>query len=248
MNEVIIGREHGTNRLILTAKGKGYAISAQGSVPKTVSSTHCRLQIDDQGTMTLSNIKSELNTYVNGIQINSKRITFDSRVELGVDHYLLDMKLLRKVLDEAFPPPPVVFSLAPLEQVWEDYQTASEEMVIKEQKLNNVRNLQGVFMTSGVVLMLLPQLLNMEFPPILNVLRFILSIPAIVIPIFFFIRGRDTSKSLIYQQKTLKKDFEAKYVCPNPKCNRFMGYIPYSTLKFSQRCANPECACQYTYK
>ena len=61
MIEAIIGRQHGTNCLIMTIQGKGYSLSDSGIVPKTVSSSHCKLIVDDNGIWKLSNIKSECN-------------------------------------------------------------------------------------------------------------------------------------------------------------------------------------------
>lgn len=253
MAEAIIGREHGTNRLIMRINNQAYALSTPGSAPKTVSSTHCRLLISEKRELTLSNIKSQLNTYVDGIQINSKHITFQSRVELGEDHFPVDMAMVQKVIDQVLP---ASYSIKHLEDVWEWYLSSNKEIVLKEQKRNNIRNLQGAFMTIGMLIMILPEILKNEFPqimeadfaPYINALRFILGIPAVAIPIYFYIRGLNQKNQLVVQQDRLKKEFERKYVCPNPKCNRFMGSIPYSQLKYTQKCSNPECGCHYTYK
>ena len=46
----------------------------------------------------------------------------------------------------------------------------------------------------------------------------------------------------------LNEDFQDRYVCPNPDCNKFLGNLSYRLLKrqYSMHC--PYCKCEYVEK
>ena len=87
------------------------------------------------------------------------------------------------------------------------------------------------------------EIMEADFAPYINALRFILGIPAVAIPIYFYIRGLNQKNQLVVQQDRLKKEFERKYVCPNPKCKRFFGFTPYDEIRYLNAC--PRCRCKY---
>ena len=243
MAEAIIGREHGTNRLIMRINNQAYALSTPGSAPKTVSSTHCRLLISEKRELTLSNIKSQLNTYVDGIQINSKHITLQSRVELGEDHFPVDMAMVEKVIDKVLPPPPETFSLLPLEPIWKEYDETRLKYQLEEQRRANWRAGGGVLSLIGFALALIPIPKTWEMANIGDY-RVVFVVAAALVAIYFFIRGFDSSKSLVVRLRKLDEKFRKDYVCPNPKCKHFMGNIPYDVLRRNTKC--PYCGCHYT--
>lgn len=232
MTEAIIGRQHGTNCLLMKVKDKGYPLSGNGTVPNTVSSSHCKLTVDDDGTWRLSNIKAELDTFVDGLQIDTKRVSPNSRVELGANHFVLDMHKVETIIKQL---QPSVFSLRPLEQIWKDYDEEKLQMQNKEMKIANFQRLQGALSMSAMLLGFIPQL---------GVFRWIIIGLALLIAIFFFIRGSQVSNSLPMKLKKLNDEFETKYLCPNPDCPRFMGYRPYNQLQYDKGC--PHCQCKYT--
>ena len=232
MIEAIIGRQHGTNCLLMTIQGKGYPLSDSGTVPKTVSSSHCKLLVDDNGIWKLSNIKSELDTFVDGIQIDTKQITTSSRVELGANHFVLDLHKAKAILDKL---QPQVFSLRPLEDIWEEYDKEKTKMQNKEMKIANFQRLQGALSMSAMLFGFIPEL---------GIFRWIIIGVALLIAIFFFVRGAQVSNSLPMKLRKLNDDFEGKYLCPNPNCPRFMGYRPYNQLQYDKGC--PHCQCKYT--
>lgn len=234
MIEAIIGRQHGTNCLLVTIQGKGYPLSDNGTVPKTVSSSHCKLVVDDEGKWTLSNMKSELDTFVDGLQIDSKRITSKSRVALGSNHFVVDMQKVETIINKIAPH---VFSLRPLKQIWDEYDKKRTDMQNNEMKIANYQRLQGALSMSAMLL---------GFVPELGVFRWIIIGLALLIAVFFFIRGSQVSNSLPMKQKKLNEEFETKYLCPNPDCPRFMGYRSYKQLQFDKGCSL--CQCKYTNK
>lgn len=234
MIEAIIGRQHGTNCLLMTIQGKGYVLSDKGTVPNTVSSSHCRLVVDDNGVWTLSNIKSELDTFVDGLQIDSRQITPQSRVDLGINHFVVDMQKVQAVVNKIMPP---VFSLRPLEQIWDEYDKGRMALQLAEQRRNNWRAGGGVLSLLGILVMFIPI-------PALGKIRFVFTGASFLVALYFFVRGFNSSNSLPMKLKKLNEDFESKYLCPNPDCPRFMGPRPYKQLQFDKGC--PHCQCKYT--
>ncbi|MBO7067916.1 MAG: FHA domain-containing protein [Bacteroidaceae bacterium] len=232
MIEAIIGRQHGTNCLLMVIGGQGYALSGNGTVPKTVSSSHCKLTVDDNGTWKLSNIKAELDTFVDGLQIDTKRVSPSSRVELGANHFVLNMHKVESVIRQL---QPAVFSLRPLEQIWKNYDDEKLQMQNKEMKIANFQRLQGALSMSAMLFGFIPQL---------GVFRWVIMGLALLIAIFFFVRGSMVSNSLPMKLKKLNDKFEAEYLCPNPQCPRFLGYRPYNQLQYDRGC--PLCQCRYT--
>lgn len=242
MIEAIIGRQHGTNCLLMIIQGKGYKISDDGTVPNTVSSSHCRLVVDDNGIWRLSNIKSELDTFVDGQQIDSKQITPHSRVALGANHYVVDMQKVEAVIKKLMPP---VFSLRPLEQIWNEYHDTQLQMQIEEKKKNVNKMLTSVLSPISMILFILPMMMKTEIPPFVNVLRLIIASAIALLSIYFYIQSRRGLKNdIILRMDQLNTDFRQKYVCPNPQCRHFMGNQPYDVLSQMTQC--PYCRCKYT--
>lgn len=231
MIEAIIGRQHGTNCLLMIIQGKGYPLCDNGAVPKTVSSSHCRLVVDDNGTWKLSNIKAELDTFVDGIQIDTKQVNPNSRVELGANHFVLNMHKVKAILDKIQPP---VYSLRPLEEIWNRYDQKKMEMQNREMKIANLQRLQGALSMTAMLLGFIPEL---------GIFRWIIIGAALLIAIFFFIRGTQVSNALPTKLKKLNEDFEREYICTNPTCPRFMGYRSYHQIQHDIGC--PLCHCRY---
>ncbi|MBQ8675739.1 MAG: FHA domain-containing protein [Bacteroidaceae bacterium] len=240
MIEAIIGREHGTNRLVMTMAGKVIPLSPSGIVPNTVSSKHCQLRVDG-GQWTLTNIKSALYTYVDGIQIESKRIQPTCHVELGVDHFAVDMSKVRQAIDQAAPP---TYSIRPLKRVWENYHNTQIRMQLDEKKKNVNRMLTGVLSPISMILFILPYVMKVEMPEWVNVLRLVIASLMALMSLYFFIQSRRGLKDdIILRMDRLNEDFRSKYRCPNPNCKHFFGNQPYDIIEEMPQC--PYCKCQF---
>lgn len=244
MIEAIIGREHGSNRLVMSITGgKVVPLSAPGVVPNTVSSKHCQLKVDDDGVWTLVNIKSALYTYVNGMQIESKRIQPDSRVELGVDHFAVDMPKVKKIVGDLLPK---VYSIKHLQTVWDEYHGTQLKMQLDEKRKNTNRMLTGVLSPISMILFILPMVMNTEMPPIVNALRLILAAAMALMALYFYIQSRRGLKNdIILRMDRLNDEFQQKYLCPNPDCHHFLGNQSYRLLTQHGTC--PYCRCKFQY-
>ena len=145
MKEVIIGRDGETGKLRLTVGKQSSTFGEKNSVPRSVSQEHVKLSIGDDGTLVLTNLNINNDTYVNQRGVERKRIHESDRITLGNEHYLLSWEMLKPFI-------PKIADISPLEQVWRDYQTARLETQIKERRFNTLRSATGLITMFAVVL------------------------------------------------------------------------------------------------
>ena len=249
---LLIGKKpvEGCLLVAFTLKGqlKTLSLGAPNSVPGSVSRckaaegvAHCKLAIDQNGKMVITNLKQENVTYVNGMEVQSKKVGPDSTVELGMDRYAINIGTIvenvAKAIDKVMPPPPKEYSISHLEAVWTDYDTRRTNEQLSEQKKNNLQRLGGILSSCGILFMFFEGMGN---------LRFVFTGVSVVIALVFFFRGLNTSNSLLMRLKKIDEDFQQKYVCPNPDCRHYLGNKPYHLLRQDKSC--PWCKCRYVEK
>ena len=102
--KISIGRAAGKSRLHLTVvddQGKvlrDVCVGAEQSVHQSVSRQHLQLELQDDGTILLENIKMQNITYVNGTQVHRKAVRTGDKIEMGTERYLLDWELVKSLL------------------------------------------------------------------------------------------------------------------------------------------------------
>lgn len=231
--ELIIGRESGNSRLHIIVNNQERYYGAPNSVPRSVSRQHCRITDDGKGGYVITNLKPDNVTYVNGMRIESKHISLTDHIELGIDHYKLNVGT---IIESLVGSTPQTFSIRPLEKVWESYNNTKLEMQIQERKSNAIRSITGVLSMASIACGFIP---GIPTP-----LRFALYAIAFVAAVYFFVVAYKSSSSGPRFMHELDKKFHEDYVCPNPKCRRFMGYQPYQDLRKTKKCYN--CNAMYT--
>lgn len=147
--DVLIGREGGRSRLRVSVYQQDKFCGNPGSVPKSVSRQHCKLTVGDDGSMVIANLKPDIDTYVNGLQIEKKQISMNDRVELGQDRYLLNLDMIMNIITNTVPSS---YSIQHLKEVWEIYHEEKLKIQIKERRFNAISSISGVFSMSAVVL------------------------------------------------------------------------------------------------
>lgn len=236
--EILIGREEGARRLHCVADGREFNIGQAGSVPLSVSRKHCKLVVV-RSRITIENVNIQNITYVDGNQVFCKEITPSSKIELGAERYSIPLQqilVLATGTPQAASPQQPSYSLLPLKRVWEEYDR--NKMAIQENaaKKANRQRLQGIISLFGMCIGFIPGV-DPTF-------RFIIIILALVVAIYFFIKGQ-TDQTVQSQIHDLDADFARKYKCPNPKCGRPFGAIPYRQIEFTPSCL--ACGCIYTH-
>lgn len=228
--EIIIGREEGARRLHCIAGGRDFNLGVAGSVPTSVSRKHCKLVINGD-RMSIENLKDLNVTFVDGNQVFSKVITANSHVQLGNEKYNLPLKEIiglvapKKTTKPSKPEKDAhIFSLAPLEAVWNKYDRKKVELQQEnENRAKKQRKKMGIRMTlSGIPII----------GPITN---------AIMGATMMSSSNNESNAVLL---RKLDEELDNTYKCPNPECGRPFGPVPYRRLKYTPKC--PSCGCEYT--
>lgn len=256
---ILVGKEPGQGRLLVAVEGKAAAIGTAGCVPNCVSRckpaeniAHAKIVVDQNGNLTLSNLKDQNVTYVNGAEIQSKRIDQSHTVELGKDKFSVSVPLIldtvKKIIESsvAVPghgpvprpnPEPNKFNMSHLEQVWNDMQTRRKEILAKQRQINLIRSGCGIFTMCAMPCIFF-----------LGPYGYILTAIGIIGNIYSFVGLKNDDSSEAMEQ--LNEEFQLGYVCPNHDCNKFFGAISYKLLKNQlrshkdQKMYCPRCGCE----
>ena len=265
---ILIGKEPGEGRLLITIEGNGKkaAIGAPGSVPDCVSRcrqaegvAHVKITVDRNGNMVLTNMKPANVTFVNGKEIISKHVAISDTVELGKDHFRLNLPVVIETakkmtivvnpgskshlgtnpnpgpLPNPNPKPVKKFNISHLEREWDRLQDKKKEIRAKQKKINLVRSGCGLFTMCAMPCIFM-------FGPVGYVLTGI----GIIGNLYSFIGLKNDNTGDVLEQ--LNEEFQDRYVCPNPDCNKFLGNISYKLLKKQHSMHCPFCKCEYIEK
>lgn len=252
---IIIGKEPGAGRLLVAISGEEQTmtVGSPGSVPNSVSrckpledTAHASLAIDSNGIMTLENMKTQNVTYVNGIEIATKNIDLDSTVELGKDRYKVNIPSVLECAGKIINGEGKIagansdgnggkFDISHLEQVWNDYQSGLRKLRDSQKKINLIRSGCGIFTMCAMPCIFF-----------LGPIGYVLTGVGVAGNIYSFV-GLKNDKTTETQER-LTEEFQDNYVCPNLKCNKFLGNLSYKLLKkqYSMHC--PYCKCEFEEK
>lgn len=245
---ILIGKEPGNGRLLVAVKGAGTdTIGPIGCVPASVSRCkpaedvgHCQLSIDQDSVMTLTNLKPQNVTYVNGMEIITKRVTADSNITLGKDRYAVDLNTVlekaRKLVSQASasqPPKPKkpaeALSIKHLEKVWNDYERKMEEIAYKQQKRGRNRTLPILLSSASATISAL-------MARFFGVQTLWVSIPISVLITIIYVINFMVKDTSMEDKKKAKDYLIDNYVCPHADCNHFLGYSEYKILRQNKAC------------
>lgn len=226
--ELIIGRDGPTSMLKVVNGKKTEMFGKKESVPHDVSRQHCSLTIIDENTFVLKSLNANNSTWVNGMEVQSKRITAADNVQLGAGRYTLPLtEILERVQ-------PKVADIRPLKAVWENYNNGLIA-IRKRQQLN------GLLSSIPIGFTMLGGLVSGLGPESFRTSAYIFTAIAFVFMVYGLFR-RFTDKS-IEQQEELKQKFQKEYVCP--KCKRFLGFQDYYLISQYTNCPNSACKVQF---
>ena len=229
MTELIIGRQGGVERprLIIQHEGKSIPMGDPGSVPMNVSRRHCRVVIDDDFTISIEDLTADNFMFVNGVDCKRKRnIKMDDVIELGPDHYRLDLESVIKYFTAKRS-----YHIGHLKKVYDDYQDTKRKWQERQGKFNAISAIPGVISMSSIAL------------AGAGVARGPMIIIAVVFSIAFAVIRWGIAKSSPEKNRKLEDDFRAQYRCPNPSCDHFLGQTPYNELLRNKTC--PYCKAKF---
>ncbi len=223
--EIIIGRNAQTGQLNLTIGQQTKSYGAQNSVPRSVSRRHCRLQVLENGSFTIENLKMENDTYVNGRPVFTKSVTRDDVVELGGDHYRLSWEVIDQLM-------PKTADIRPLKEIWTSYEEKTNAIQTDMARKNAIRGIAGAFGTLGILC---------TFFESLGSLRFVIMGIGLLLTVTMVVISYLDSKNAPKKRKELQQKLRNNYVCPCCKKYFNMDYdlltrqydnCPYCKAKF----------------
>ena len=250
---ILIGKEPGQGRLLVAVQGlpKTGVIGGAGSVPASVSRckpeegvAHCKITVAADGSMTITNMKPQNMTYVDGMEVVSKRITTASQVTLGMDRYPISVATILQVAEKLVPvapPPPKEYSIRHLEAVWERYHSGTIAMRKRDREMAASQSLPSILTIgsgaiSGVAGMM--GFMTVTF----------ITVPLTIFGIILMIRNymRRKNDTSVEDGERLLAELQRDYVCPNPECHHFMGMQSYNILHQTKKC--PYCGAIFKEK
>ena len=229
--DVIIGRESGTEtpRLCVKMGEKTFFFGKPGSVPKTVSRSHCRL-LTDGNKMTISNVSDQNSLYVNGMEYKSKSISKTDLVELGPERYRLDLPEILEQM-EKLPAQDIsgAYYITHLKTIWDNYSNNKMAIQIRERKINALSAIPGVISMISIAL------------SFIDGLRAIFITVAAVFALTFALVRIKSAGNVPLRQKELDERFQDEYVCPH--CKHFLGNQRYDLVLRNGGC--PWCKAKF---
>lgn len=225
--EIIVGR-HGNQRISIA--------------DTTVSRKHCQITPLGGDKYKIKNL-SVGGTFVNGFEVVETTVTADTYIRLGPS-FTVKVKDLLPVEDGGTNPPTEVpeYSIRPLQYVWNTYQNKLLEIQNSQRSIGLLRSASPLFtLGSGSISMFSR---SIGLGESVMYITGALTVMGLIIMVYSFYKTYKYNGPVLTQQAT--KEFQNKYVCPNPKCHRFMGNQPYNILRQNKTC--PYCKCKFTEK
>ncbi len=254
---ILVGKEPGGSRLFVSVRINGQPKTAPlnqfGGVPNSVSRckasenvAHFKLDIAQNGTISITNMKPQNVTLVNGSEIVKKVIPENSTVELGKDRYAVSipevLDIASKIVKTVVKEPPKEYSIRHLQVVWANFHQGELDIRRRQKNIGLLRSASPLFTLGSGALATLARV--MELGPQVFTVTLILTGIGLCIMAYSFYKGY-TDKS-IEEGEELRQDFQMRYVCPNPDCHHFVGQQPYNILRQNKSC--PYCHCKWNEK
>ncbi|MBQ6653541.1 MAG: FHA domain-containing protein [Prevotella sp.] len=216
--DIIIGRDDATLQWHFKTDNTEKSLGQPGSVSPSVSRTHCRLVIDEQtAVMTLTNLNPANVTLVNGMGIETKYITGNETVELGIERSRLDWALVGQFYREVLQSRPKKADIRHLQYVWQQHHATTMKLNSDERKFNAL--------SRGIPILTIGSTFGAVFG---GQKLLILSVIAFVLSLIIFIKAMQDASKTVRKRDELNHRFMHDYTCPI--CRHFFGNYPYDVL------------------
>lgn len=236
--EIIIGREAGKEqpRLCITANGSKALIGEAGSVPKSVSRNHCRIDKENDGKMAITLIAEANQMFVNGVEYKERVIAKHDFIELGADRYHLDLKAVLEAVANIQKQPvkngqDITVNISKLKKVWDDFETAKTKIQVRNGRLGAISSIPGVLSMFSMFLVAFR-------PNSRGISGVIAGTMLLSFAVIRWICATSTPKKM----KEIQNQFEEDYTCPN--CGHYLNFKSYKLLLNDGSC--PYCRAKFT--
>ncbi len=248
---ILIGRDPGMSNLLFAIKesGKTSTIGNPGSVPYSVSRcrinegvAHAKIEIDENGEMTLYNMNSSNSTFVDGVEISICRINANSNIELGKDRFKLKLSLVLEAALQNVPALPE--DISHLKDVWEKFEAEMDRIVMAQQNMSKKRMLPIMVSSASGILSGVGALVSLS--------TLWVTLPVTGVVSFLYFKNYNTKDTSYEDRRIANNEFQQNYVCPS--CGHFFGNLGYELLKNQLRNPKdhkmycPKCKCEFIEK
>lgn len=196
-----------------------------------VSRHHAQLEHDAEGFLILEDMGSTNGTFVNGLQIQKKRVTPSDTIILG-ESFALDLQQVLSSYND------YAEQFALLKQVYEEY--SAQKVKIQSANLFKTRIYQSIPFAMIGVIGLIIGVLGKGSSGLVGI-SIAVAICAPVIGVY--LGARQSAKTPLELQELINR-FKIDYVCP--KCGTFLGDIPWESLSNKKQC--PVCRAHWVRK
>ncbi|MCM1319927.1 MAG: hypothetical protein NC217_06055 [Muribaculaceae bacterium] len=249
----IIGREEGQSRLLIAWQDAPQGQKSKAIIPVNVPNfvTRCQPQIRDKGHLCLavqpdgniivSNLNIQNHTYVNGVEIASRRVSPLDTVELGLGRFKIEInKLLNaamKLVPVQTPPPPkqLTVNIRHLEDVWNNYDKAKKAIKARQRNVNLIRGIMSVFSAASIFIRLAFE------DETVQTIGTVLLVVSLLGAIYSFLVLKQNN--VAEEEEELLIDFQDHYLCPN--CHKFLGNMRYVLMKRQTGMQCPYCKSKF---
>lgn len=208
--------------------GQEITVGRMGQQPLPISDTsvspqHITLKRLDEQNYQITDLNSERGVFVFGFRIERKRVQEDTPFMLGTYR-----TTIAQLMHDA--------RQVDLQTVWNDYDNQKRKWDRYTVLVNSIR------MLTPILTMVLTglNLNSSDDAPTGNTTRIIISVIVLVVVLAVsIIAGEIMLKKKNLKMAELNSDLQRIYLCP--RCQRFLGFVPYSVLKSKTYCPNPNC-------
>ena len=235
---ILVGRAPYSDSLLLLAiingKRKEITLTECGNVPRNVSRcnpgeniAHCKLVIDERGIITVTNLKSSNKTYVNNIEVVTKRIDENDTLELGGGKFPVPVKSIIDILV------PEIGEKSSLEETKKRFETSLRGLTMQARIKSAVCN-------TTILIAILAWTCTIVFKKAdIGEGYYITALALTIIAAIAVIVKHATmyKMSHIEERSKVITEYFTHYTCP--QCGRFLGDIPIEHIKKTNCC--PAC-------
>lgn len=208
---------------------------------------HCKIDIEDNGSMRISNMKAENITSVNGNGVASRAITWNDNITLGCDKYQLDMTKVRKLTQTinggsggkgSDTPATEAKSIKHLEHVWKKYDEDRHNLQKENRRLQKLSRMSSVFTLPSMALSAIFGLLDLSVS--ITIVTILMTCTGAIVMVYSFYKSNRFD--IVSENEKLTERLKQNYCCPH--CSLpLTGMGEYATLSkkinISKKC--PHC-------
>lgn len=187
---------------------------------KSVSGKHLKLITMSDGNILMEDLGSSNGTFINGVRIIKKVVSRDTIVQMGQNYKfkigdvlpeVCKVPVVQQQSNPTLPKPVEEFSISHLENVWNQYSAAKDELENQNRNIGLMRSAT----------------------PVLNVIP---GLGAVLGAYSFYKAKKFNYKEALNE---VQETFENNYVCP--KCHHYLGVIKYKLLIQDSNCRYCKC-------